>query len=478
MFDIRLEGTSLDRFPNTQLALERFNPLFDFGTLQGAKMYRFAVPFSKKNDAAFGHAYDPRVVRNPRLFSTDLYADGDLIERGNVYLEKVTDTGYELSFGSSFGSFFGDLTDVSLRKINFGSEALPGSHTAILTSKNSVAGDLMYCLPTVKNADFYGTNTVAGFDGLVNKYVSGAYTSACPKVPMIGLIWVLKKLGELCGFTLDGPALSHTAMQRVIFYNTFCLDSATTLNYANHLPDITVRQLILALRMPPFGIVPFIDQRARRITLRFTEELLATPTSMDLTERTYPKVLPGSLTDRRLELNWQLDSGDGLMKVVPTELDKYTAAANGDATLFSLTGLFSTLKIDSGTGYPTASQAGISPQFGQLNNSFSPRFLFWEGMISSVPSADVSYSGTLLSFTGTNNLRVKFWNRFETWRARTYPIQVRAQLTANQLTRLDFHRRAGQEIAVHIKGVDYLVQKITAPLPSEKQYSTLELWKR
>lgn len=478
MFDIRVEGSSLDKFPNTRIALDRFNPLFDFGSVQGSKVYRFNVPFSKVNDRVFGYASDPRVIRSQRLLSTDLYADGDLVERGNISLEKVTDNGYELSFGSSFGNFFGDLTDVSLRKINFGSEALPVDHTTILTSKNSVAGDLMYCLPTIKNADFYGTNTVSGFTGLVNEYVSSAYVAASPKVPMIGLIWTLKKLGELCGFTLDGPVLSHAAMQRVVFYNTFCLDSATTLNYANHLPDITVRQLILSLKMPPFGIVSFIDNRSRRITLRFLEELMETPTSMDLTESTFPKVLPGNLTDRRLELNWKLDTGDGLMKVVPAELDKYTAAASDDATLFSITGLFSTLKIDTGTGYPTASQVGISPQFGQLNNSFSPRFLFWEGVVSSIPRARVEYSGVLLSFTGTNNVRSKFWNRYENWRAKTYPTQLRTYLTPNQLARLDFHRKAGAEIAIHVKGVDYIVQKITAPLPCQKDYTLLDVWKR
>lgn len=474
--DILIEGQPVDLYPNTSFTLERYNPVFDFGTVQGSKVYRFTVPFSPTNNRIFQYAQDPQSVSDPKVYYTEKIADGDLIEKGYTYLEKITNTGYEISFGSNLGDFFGDYQDVPLNLIPFGSEALPSSIASLSTEKLDGAGKLMYCLPTILNSQFYGTNIVDGFNGKVNEYASGSYLSTAPLVPMFSLHWVLRRLGELCGFRVQGEFMDDPAAKRLILYNTFAL-SGERMEYRNHLPsDLSVRTLFLALKLPPFGVTSFFDVQRKIITLRYTESCMATPTRLDLTTRTLPPVLPGNILDRRIELDWELDSDDGLMKTVPAALEKYTAAEYNQETLFSLRGKFSTLLMDS-SGLPITEQNGITALTGQMEKKFKPRLLYWHGLVGGAPVAKNEYGDQRLSFHGSNNLRERFWKRYETFRSSTFPASPSVLLNSSELARLDFHRNAGEEMALHIRGVDYFVQAIKATLPLSSP-ALLEVYKR
>jgi len=474
--DILTDGTPLDMYPNTKFTLERFNPIFDFGTVQGSKVFRFTVPFSPVNNKKFQYAGDAQSVADPRVYFTEKIADGDTIERGYTYLEKITSTGYEISFGSNFGDFFSDYQNTPLNLIPFGSEALPAS-LATMPGEKLDAGKLHYSLPTILNSQFYGTNAVSGFDGKVNSYKDGAYKTTSPVVPCLSLHWVLRKLGELCGFRVQGEFMDDPAAQRLILYNTFAL-AGTTMEYRNHLPsDLTVRTLFLALKLPPFGVTSFFDVQRRTITMKYTESLLATPTRMDLTSRTIPPVLPGNILDRRIELDWELDGDDGLMKTVPDMMEKYTSDPYQQETLFTLKGKFSTLLMDAGTSLPITEQQGITALTGQMEKKFKARLLYWHGLVAGVPVAKNEYGTTRLSFHGANNLRDKFWKRYETFRGDTFPASPSISLNSSELARLDFHRTAGEEMAIHVRGVDYFVQSIKATLPLSG-YSTLEVYKR
>ena len=282
--DILIEGVALDMFPGTTFTLERFNPVFDFGTVQGSKVYRFTVPFSPVNNRIFRYVADPQSVVDPKVYYTEKIADGDLIEKGFTYVEKVAGSGYEISFSSNLGDFFGDNQDVPLNLIEFGSEPLPEDLSELDPEKLD-AGKLHYCLPTILNSQYFGTNAVEGFSGKVNEY-STSYNPSAPLVPHLSLHWVLRKLGELCGFRIQGEFMDDPAAQRLILYNTFEL-SGSTMEYRNHLPaDLTVRTLFLALKLPPFGVTSFFDVQRRVITMKYTDGLLATPTRMDLTRIT------------------------------------------------------------------------------------------------------------------------------------------------------------------------------------------------
>lgn len=474
--DILIEGQPVDMYPGTTFTLERFNPVFDFGTVQGSKVYRFTVPFSPINNRIFQYAQDPQSVTDPKVYYTEKIADGDLIEKGYTYLEKITTTGYEISFGSNLGDFFGDYQDVPLNLIPLGSEPLPSSIATHPADKLDGSGKLMYCLPTILNSQFYGTNVVEGFNGKVNEYTSGSYLSTAPLVPMFSLHWVLRRLGELCGFRVQGEFMEDPAAQRLIFYNTFAL-SGDVMEYRNHLPsDLSVRTLFLALKLPPFGVTSFFDVQRKIITLRYTEKCLATPTRLDLTTRTLPPVLPGNILDRRLELDWELDGDDGLMKTVPAVMDKYTGDEYNQETLFSLKGKFSTLLMDP-SGLPITEQNGITALTGQMDKKFKPRLLYWHGLVGGVPVAKNEYGNQRLSFHGVNNLRDRFWKRYETFRSNTFPASPNILLNSSELARLDFHRTAGEEMALHIRGVDYFVQAIKASLPLSSA-AQLEVYKR
>ncbi len=474
--DILIDGTALDMFPGSTFTLERFNPVFDFGTVQGSKVFRFTVPFSPINNRIFQYAADPQSVSNPRVYYTEKIADGDLIEKGFTYVEKITASGYEISFSSNLGDFFGDYQDVSLNLLPFGVEALP-EDLAEMPVEKFVSGQLHYCMPTILNSQYFGTNVVEGFAGKVNEYVSGSFNVNAPLVPHLSLHWVLRRLGELCGFRVQGEFLDDPAAKRLIFYNTFEL-AGSTMEYRNHLPaELTVRTLFLALKLPPFGVTSLFDVQRRVITMKYTDGMLAIPTRLDLTTRTVPRVLPGSIQDRRLELDWELDGDDGLMKTVPAEMEKYTSEPYNQETLFSLKGKFSTLMMDTVSGLPITEQNGITARTGQMEKKFRARLLYWHGVIEDTPVAKNEYADQRLSFHGSNNLRDRFWKRYEIFRSNTFPASPSIQLNSSELARLDFHRTAGSEMAIHIRGIDYFVQAIKAPLPLSN-YAQLEVYKR
>lgn len=400
--DILIEGVPLDLFPDTSFTLERYNPVFDFGTVQGSKVYRFTVPFSPINNRIFQYAQDPQSVADPKVYYTEKIADGDMIERGYTYIENVTVSGYEISFGSNFGDFFGDNQDVTLDLIPFGSELLPESKSE-MPAELIQDGQLVYCLPTILNSQYYGTNIVEGFNGKVNEYVDGEYLNSSPIVPMFSLHWVLRKLGEICDFRVEGEFMDDPAAKRLVLYKTFELNGES-MDYRNHMPsDLTVRTLFLSLKLPPFGVTSFFDVTRRVITLKYTDGLLSRPTLMDLTTKTLPPLLPGSMLDRRIELDWELDSDDGLMKTVPAQMEKYTSPVYGKETLFALKGKFSTLLMDPASGLPITEQNGITAITGQMEKKFKPRLLYWHGVTDGVPLAKNEYVDQRLSFHGANN---------------------------------------------------------------------------
>ena len=269
-----------------------------------------------------------------------------------------------------------------------------------------------------------------------------------------------------------------SSAQKLIIYNTFELQNdATTLTYANHLPEsLTIRSLFLALKLPPFGITSFFDVQNRKVRLDYTDGILAVESRTDYTPKTNPAYVPGSINDRRLELDWDLDTDDGIMKIVPAELQKYTAPAQGTASLFSLKGVFSTLKMDAATGLPVAEQQGISKIAGQMDKKFKPRLLFWHGVVAGVPTAKTEHGTTRLAFSGVNNLRQKYWANYEAWRLRTFPCALRIALSGSDLAALNFHANGAEKMKIHVKGVDYFVQRISATLPIAGS-SSVDVWR-
>ncbi|MFD1143449.1 hypothetical protein ACFQ4C_20150 [Larkinella insperata] len=125
MFDIRIEGYSVDLKPGTQITLEKYNPMLDFATVQGSRVNSFTLPDTPLNRRILGYFYDPQVGYTNRRYYCEKYVDSQVIEQGYVKIQQSAAGETTLYFTQNLGEIFGDLQGLALSEIGFGQLALP-----------------------------------------------------------------------------------------------------------------------------------------------------------------------------------------------------------------------------------------------------------------------------------------------------------------------------------------------------------------
>jgi hypothetical protein len=453
MFQIRIEGYPVQTPPDQRVQLEKFNPAFDFGQIRGSKTTDFSLPVVPVNQKIFGWYENPQMGFNNQVMKCEKYADGQFIEKGFVALRDATNFSYNVYFTQNLGEIFGPYQSVLLNLLPLGSEPVP--------TPSPEADHLVdkYCWPTIINPSFYGA--INDFDTESLEFNPNA------RVPMLYLRFIFERLADLCDFTFTGDFFTHPVLARLIIYNTFSLDDATELTYANHLPELTIPDLLKELRSL-FNLYLEFDVSRRILRIDFTEDVMALPTKINWTAKASPTHKRTPVLNSRLELDWDLDSGDELMKIIPWQFVKYQSPSSGD--LYKIKSKFSSLISDPETGLAKVQQVGITPRFNQLNQRFAPRLLFWNGTIDNVPNATNAHESYKLTWHGENNLKEKFWTRFEAWRANTFRLSKPVLINAADLAAWNFRNK------VHINGVNYYVDSLTPSLPIDGP-TTLELWK-
>lgn len=451
MYEITINGQKADINVGESVVLERYNPLLNFETIPGAIVNNFELPFSPKNDLIFDFAIHPQTRFTKRSYYCEKKADGVVIEKGTIELIDIQES-YIVAFTSNLSEFFGDYQRIMLNKLPLGSEVIPVSPEKTpnyLTAK--------YCWPTILNAEFYGTETQAGWNGKMNEW-AGLVLNAHARVPMMFLRFVMDKLATLCNFTYSGTFVDSDVFKRMIVYNTFSLDDATNISYANHLPELSVIDLFLELRKL-LNLRITLNPASRVVSIDFADAYFAQAAKLDWTTKTVPTKSRSPIRDNRLELDWDIDSNDGILKVVPTDFDVYRTA--GDGFLFQIKSAFSTLQKDAG-GFSITSQKGITPRFAQGGEKFGPRLLFWNDNSVATNEHDIYR----LAWHGTNSIPQRFWANFEQFRLNTaYKINP-INLNAVDVAAINWVEPDAENV-VYIKGKEYIIDYLKVILPLE-----------
>ncbi|MDQ1088981.1 hypothetical protein [Siphonobacter sp. SORGH_AS_1065] len=454
MLDIRIEGHSVELTPGMALTLEKFNPLLDFTTIQGARVYGFNLPDTPKNRRIMGHFYNPQTGYKNRRYTCEKYVDSQLIERGSVKIYETTSAGWSLYFIQNLGEIFGDLQTINLSEIDFGTLPIPATR---LTEA--------VCFPAIHNAGFYGNQAVEGFSGVVNQV-----DSSVARVPMVFLNWLLDQFGQLVGWRFDGEYFQDPIAAQLILANLFSLDELSEIKVQNHLPEMTMGGLLIELRKLLNLYLDF-DVRRQICGISFADDILKAPTLLDWTAKAnlvHTKI-PESVN--RLELSYEIDSNDALLKPIPMAMDKYitaeTAVNEGGSTL-PIKSRFSTCLVDPESGLALTSQAGISPRNKDSQAKGTPKLLLWDGDKATAVSSDNS-----LFWHGPNSLPARRWSQFERFKANTFLLRKVLYLSPADLATFSFKNK------VHIKGVNYLVGSMKATLTADQKIVPVEveLWK-
>ncbi|WP_265991410.1 hypothetical protein [Larkinella insperata] len=328
-------------------------------------------------------------------------------------------------------------------------------------------------MPSIENPGFYGNQ---GFSGIVNKYDSGnGWYNDEARVPHFFLRWVLNQFGQRAGWTFKGAFLDDPDLSRLVLANLYSLDSATAIFPANHLPDLTAGGLLLELRKL-FNLYLDFDVRRKVLDLGFCEDVLKSACIIDWTQKADPGHTKTPETINRLELGYELDSNDALMKPIPAAMDKYVTpetAENEGGSVLSIRSRLSTYLTNPVTGLARCSQPGISPLNKDSQSQALPKLLFWNGMVSGVPTATNTSGARSLIWNGENNLVDSGYRHYERFKAGTFRLAKNVALTPADLATFSFKKK------VHIKGVNYLVGSAKMNLAKDQRVipTQLELWR-
>ena len=459
MIEIRIEGYAVDLTPDFSLVLERFNPLLEFNTFPGNRVYGFTLPITPRNRRILGYFEQPQMGYTNRKFRCEKFVDGLLVERGFVKFQDAKTHEYNLYFSQNLNEAFGDLQQIPLSQIDQGSQAVPSSFSA---TANPLTDP--FCLPVIENVGFYGNQGVSGFGGRMNSYDTGTLTyQPNARVPQFFLRWVLQQYGLRTGWTFTGDFMNHPDLQRLLLYNLYSLDGATMIRFQNHLPELTMPQLLVSLRQL-FNLFVEFDVPRKRCTISFGETVLAGGLVVDWTQKVASDFLKQPDLQSRLELSYDIDANDALMKPIPAVHDKYTTPETSSSEGGSLTPIrsrLSTLPTNPVSGRAMTSQPGTSIHNKDNTNLPIPKMLFWNGLVAGEPRATCTQGGYSLTWHGANNLCDTSFQRFEQFKRDTFLLKKNVFLTPADLARFSFQQR------VHIQGVHYLVGSLKMKLGSK-----------
>ena len=456
--DIRIDDHSVDLSAGSSLELNLTNPHFDYGKIAGMVANLPPFPLTLRNRRIFGYWDQPQAGGILQRHRLGQYYNGQLIREAVYLLTEAGPTGYTGQAVEPIGEFFGDWTNRPLTELDLGTVELPS-----VVPPSLAAAGLVF--PTIVNPDFYGTNgPVVGYTGKVNDYAGGGYlnTPARPLVPMLTVKSLLERIARATGVAINGPVFMESPpFSNLILYNTRALDVRTTVVVNQHVPGLTVAELFLELRRL-LNLQLEFNTVTRRLRIGFWDPCLNQPASRDWSRKAVGPPVKTPELNTRLQLSYELDGGDGLMKDKPAEMADYLSP--GEGSLASLKSKFSTLLVDSTTGTAKAAQPGITEQFGQLTQAFAPRLLFWNGVIGGLPSASaISVSGSAsLFWAGESGLVNRIWSGLEQMRRTQFYVKQAVDLTETDLAGLAWDQK------VHINGTDYFVLSVTVSLPIRK----------
>lgn len=467
LLQIRINGFFCDLPTQARSANNRQNPHLVYDSILGSSAGIPTLPPTPKNKAIFENFDEVNLMTGQQAYECQQFFGGNLISEGYFVLLEANESGFVGVFTDYLSKLFGEISGKRLTDIVF-----PTTYPMSLIPNGAypVGADMIYCLPTILNPDYYGSNAAAAsYNNYVNYYTAPNYVTAGPKVPMFSLRHVLNQLALLSNITLSGDFMTNADMGRLIIYNT---RAATTggpnIKMAAHLPEITVEDLFLELRKL-FNLSLKINLVTKTVRMDFRDTDIVLPCRIDWSDKAVRGGSKIKETNARIQLSCELDSGDALMKVRPTELEDYLTDITGfeQSGIAKISTKFSTLLVDSGTGLATAQQVGQTTLYGQGSNKFGPRLLFWHGVTSSKPRALPTYGTRSLYWAGADGLKIKHWQQTEYYKKRQYYLKKDFVLTERDIAQFDFTQK------IHLNGMNYEVASLAYNLPLKESVSTL-----
>jgi hypothetical protein len=375
-----------------------------------------------------------------------------------------------------------------------------------------------FVFPTIYNPGFYGSNNkmyqkfVNWYDGQTGKYEENTYinTTINTMVPMMSLHYVMKQLLLIMQFSADGAFFEDNDMKLLCIENTKSIDYqcemidlpfnifATSFQYKDHLPDLTVKEFFDEIKNY-FGLSIEYDIINRKAKFDFINPILTSTDNEDYSDKVYRVSLETSQikkiqftpntdfvpdADKLHEVNLPLPSNT----IVESEPDIYTTIKSQistlpvqvfDAATSSIirprrnpNPITTPVVVQTGTVrmYPYCNQTGNSPLYGQSEQNWGFRLLFYLGKqkdpqdVTIIRSDYKTANLNLALNTEPTSRYAKLLKGYKDFLENSVEAQTDVFLTDAEIASFNWRLKK------YIRGVHYLVHQLTPTLPVRKAF--------
>ncbi|UHG93334.1 hypothetical protein [Spirosoma oryzicola] len=431
MIELRIDGQVADLPPAATVGLELTNPFLTYETLFTQKATWPAMALTPLNRQLLGFA-DSLQVAGASRYNAQTFYGGQLLQEGVGFLTDPDGQGYQLAVDEPLGEFFGRYQTIPLNELPLPIITFPADN---LPREIYVDGKLAVCFPEVINPGFVSNSSSSPsiYSGRMND-AQGVV------VPAISVRYLLQQLASLTGSSLTGTLFDHPQISKLILMNTQPLATPGFVPIASHLPAWTIGMLLLELRKV-FNFSYRFKAVERKLTMGLTDDIFRQPAGIDWSDRASRQYKKRQELNRRLQLTFELDGNDQLLKDRPSAVADHVSAGT-DPGIAKVSSKLCPILFDPAQELPIMSQA---------SGSTVPRLAFWNGGKATNSLGDITLTWAAL--------REKFWAQTERFRAGMFYAERSLMLTPTDLAQLDFARK------VHVVGVDYLVARIVVNLP-------------
>lgn len=468
MIAFQIEENYLELSDNTNFSFELENPLFSSDAIGGSLVYSFSVPNSAHNRRLLDFVnLLPVMPKAVEVSPVRLYLAGQLYQVGRLVIRDTSDESTQLSFHADAGSLASKINNLKLAELPLGSFDLSYDHQLNYP-------DRAYALPVLHSPEFYGDKNL-DFKGYVNYYHQGNptnteknYYTLCP---MPYLLHVLKAMAVKIGYDLSGPWLDDPDTKRLIIYNNKALDQKNfrlnlfqkKFNLADHVPDITVGQMLVDLKNL-FGLGIFVDPSLQIIHVRRLEDVINSSYYREMSRQAGKRYNKSFSSYSGYKLTMTPDSADNLFRDAEYDWLSYTLDAgrqeiNSRASTLVVEEVQDTVNVARKWTVPKVSQKGNSAAFGVSGKNEAFRLLYYNGMQPDslkigFPSASYQTARRSLHWDGDKGLYNQGYRRWLDAMKQSIIVEREMLFSLNDLMTLNMSEK------LMIEGLKFFIKNI------------------
>lgn len=292
MLSLHIDNRPVELPPDFSVTMNLKSPVF--GDV-GSYSYPFKIPNSPRNAITFGFRHRVPNTTNPYLVQQGYFAWKNIILFQGTIKTRIANTDYlEGNIFEGNGDFNYLRKNKTLQDINFGQETFSWEefrNVFINGCAGKVYPERNVAFPEILNRSYFETVPTDPHLLYFNYYENGAiyppyfpnYQHVGVVVPMLYLRYVLKKIFEQLGYTLDDKFFtSDTDYNSLALYNSVDCNSGPSgyfsyskilLMYNYHVPRMEINEFFSGLENM-FNIRLFVNNNTRTVLIKSVDQIV------------------------------------------------------------------------------------------------------------------------------------------------------------------------------------------------------------